>query len=158
MYEQPLPAGADELSTQATSQTEGGISDFHFPKAMSDAQRREFAVHLRGLPHEQAQNVLDEIAGRMAVTEVRNPVGYGATLVKRAKLGTFQRQVGLKIAERRAADRRQEARLRDSRTVAKLDANESLARLPKGLRERLEAIRASVTARSTGDSEDDPAD
>jgi hypothetical protein len=158
MYEQPLPAGTDELSTQATSQTEGGISNFHFPKAMSDAQRREFAVHLRGLPHEQAQDVLDEIAGRMAMTEVRNPVGYGASLVKRAKRGTFQRQVGLKIAERRAANQRHEARLRDNRTPANLPAEESLARLPKELREPLEAIRAGVMVRSMDDSKDDSAD
>ena len=124
------------------------------PKRNSTSLPRIF----RRVPHKQAQDVLDEIAGRMAMTEVRNPVGYGVALVRRARAGKFQRQVGLKIAERRAADRRHEARLRDSRTVAKLCANESLARLPKELREPLEAIRASVMVRLSGDSEDSPAD
>jgi hypothetical protein len=158
LYKQLLPEVADRPDAGVTDGEHGSSGQLCFPKAMSDAQRHELDVHLRQLPQQQAQDVLDEIAGRMALTEVRNPIGYGAALVRRAKLGKFQRQLGLRIAQGRVAEQQHEARLRDNRTAANLSAEASLARLPKELREPLEAIRASVMARSVDDATDGTAD
>lgn len=145
MYEKLLQAGAGDAGVQAT---EGSRGDFHFPKSMSDAERNELGMHLRYLSHEQAQEVLDELAGRMEGTAVHNPIGYGAALARSAKTGKFQRQVGLRIAERRAAEQRHQVRLRDSRTATDVSGNGSPRQLPKDLRLRIEAIRAKALERS----------
>jgi hypothetical protein len=152
MYEQLLQAGAGCAGAQAR---QGGSSDFHFPKSMSDAERRELGMHLRCLSHEQAQDVLDELAGRMEDTDVHNPIGYGAALARSAKSGKFQRQLGLKIAERRAAEQRHQARLSDSHTATDLSGSESPTLLPNGLRVRIEAIRAKALQQSDPTSSDD---
>jgi hypothetical protein len=158
LYKQLLPEVGDRPDAGSTD-GEQGSGELCFPKAMSDAQKHELDVHLRQLSRQQAQDVLDEIAGRMALTEVRNPIGYGAALVRRAKLGKFQRQLGLRIAQGRVAEQQHEARVRDTQTVASLSASESIARLPKNLRAPMEAIRArSLSRLQTAESDDDPAD
>jgi hypothetical protein len=159
LYKQLLPEVADRPDAGSTDGKQGSRGELCFPKAMSDAQKHELAVHLRQLSRQQAQDVIDEIAGRMALTEVSNPIGYGAALVRRAKLGKFQLQLGLRVAQGRAAEQQLEARIRDARTGASLSVSESIARLPKNLRAPMEAIRArSLSRLQTGESDDGPPD
>ena len=154
VYEQLLPV-ADVNATAGVRAGDKHGGELCFPKAMSDAQRHELEPHIRELSHQQAQDVLDEIAGRMTVTEVHNPVGYGAELVRRAKSGKFQRQVGLKVAARRAAEQEHEARLRNSRATLSSPSSGSPGRLSKRLRASLEAIRPrSMADADPGHSED----
>ena len=110
----PLPQlreenASDGAETKANAACGG--RDLCFPKALSTAQRPAIERLLQGLEERDAQQVLDELAGRMASTAVRNPVGYCAALVERLKRGTFRLELGLAIAEGRAAQRRHEDRL-----------------------------------------------
>jgi hypothetical protein len=156
MYEPPLRTGdAKAIDAPTTQGQRSGSDELCYPKAISDGQRYELEVLVRELPQHQAQQVLDELAGRMAIAAVRNPVGYVAELVRRATTGNFQRQLGMQIAERRAAEQQRRERLRDSRTAITSQAKESVARLPAELRASLEALRARAAARSHDDSSDD---
>jgi hypothetical protein len=68
---------------------------------------------------QDAQSLLDELAGRLGQAHVRsdqivNPVGYLRSLIARADAGEFTSELGPAIAEarRRLTDRRREARPR----------------------------------------------
>ena len=109
-----------------------GGGDLSFPKALSTAQRRAIERLLQGLEERDAQQVLDELAGRMASTAVRNPVGYCAALVERLKRGTFRLELGLAIADRRAVQRHRDG-LRSERMAADIP-------LPKEIPESVRAM------------------
>ena len=134
---QPQPRqenASDEAETTAKAVCGGG--DLCFPKALSTAQRRAIARQFEGLKACDAQQVLDELAGRMASTTVRNPVGYCAALVASLKRGTFRLELGLAIAERRAAQRHREDLLSE-RGAASQSAETPL---PKGIPESVRAM------------------
>lgn len=56
--------------------------------------------------------ILDELAGRMAREKVHNPIGYGLGMIKKLKQGQFVPELGIRVAERRAADQLREQVLR----------------------------------------------
>ena len=82
-------------------QTPGrGSGELCFPKTVSEAQCRELEKRVAGLTREVAQQVLDELAGRMAVEQVRNPIRYCAALVASVRRGEFQPELGVEVAAR----------------------------------------------------------
>lgn len=103
----PQENASDEVDTTAKA-VGGGGGDLCFPRALSTAQRRAIARQLEGLEAYDAQQVLDELEGRIASTTVRNAVAYCAGLVARLKRGEFRLERGLAIAAQRAAQRRRE--------------------------------------------------
>jgi len=62
----------------------GGGGELGFPKQLAPPQRRALHDRLTVLNHGQAQQILDELSGRMAVAQVKNPLRYCATLIERA--------------------------------------------------------------------------
>ena len=144
----PLP-GADKHRS-AVLQAEQGVDSggLEYPNALSPAQRRAVASHVSRIVNEQAQQVLDELAGRMATTQVRNPVRYCAQLVKRLEQGKFTAELGLAIAERRAA-RQQAAYGRSLNGAASREqANRCMSTLPEALRKPLERISEHTATRA----------
>ena len=118
---------SDGAETTGESVRSGG--DMCFPKALSTAQRRAIERQLEGLDACDAQQVLDELAGRLAGKMVRNPVGYCAALVASLKRGEFRLERGLAIAEQRAAQRH-----REGLSIAHTSASQSAEiALPKGI-------------------------
>jgi hypothetical protein len=120
------------LTTQHTPSTGRRVDDiaaaeqrrervFCFPKGLSSAQESALFRQLSGLSEEKVQQVLDELAGRMSVSQVRNPVRYCAALAASARRGQFLPELGRQVAERRAA-----LRERDDAATARVTAIEDV--------------------------------
>ena len=101
--------------------------------------------------------MLDELAGRMAVTRVKNPVRYCAVLIERMRRGEFVPELGLGIADARQADiARQVERARFDQVSAG-ELKREVVKLPQKLREAVERARAKsnvppLDARATQES------
>jgi hypothetical protein len=118
---------------------------------VTNAQRQALRHHLAGLSNENAHRVLDELAGRMQLTAVNNPIRYCAALVGRLNGGVFTPELGLQVADRRLAETRREARLREPLDAANAAANVQGDRIPEGIRASLERLRARANSRPPND-------
>lgn len=142
-YPTPLPPAFGAGATAKLKQTPGrGGGEFCFPKAVSEAQCRELEKRVAGLSREVAQQVLDELAGRMAMEQVRNPIRYCAALVASARRGEFQPELCVQVADQRAVDQQREAQRRASVAAARIAHKASEKSLPQSLRAPLERMRA----------------
>jgi hypothetical protein len=121
-------------------QARRGGTDLCFPKTLSKIEERELCSHLALLSHEAAQQVLDELAGRMNTTVVRNPIRYCLSLIDRLERGLFTSELGLQVAQRREADRRHEAMLRVPPAIS-INAGQAVNSLPDVMRATLERMR-----------------
>jgi hypothetical protein len=136
-----LPGGACDAGASIVSP-----SVLCFPDTLSVSDRDALARHLRALSEEQAQQVLDELAARMSRSMVRNPVGYGAELVKRLQRGQFVPATGSRLAQGREMVSRAAAQVGASVRPSGGDC----PTLPRALAERLERIRPRLSATSDG--------
>src|SRR5450755_693617 len=143
---QPPQARGEETETQ-----DRGGGDLCFPNAVTRSQRQVLRHHLAGLSNEDAQRVLDELAGRMQLTAVNNPIRYCAALVGRLHRGVFTPELGLQVAEKRLAETRREARLREPLGTAKAAVNVQGGRLPEALLAPLERMRVRAISRPPND-------
>ena len=81
-------------------------SELYFPDGISANERDLALMYLKPIPLDQRQDVLDEWNGRLQSATNRNapidnPIGYLATLCRRAKSGEFQLTIGLRIRDKR---------------------------------------------------------
>jgi hypothetical protein len=112
-----------------------------FPQRLSESQRAALHHQLDGLPRHTAQQILDELAGRMQCSEVKNPIGYAGTLIRRARDGSFAPELALAVADarhRREEDLRQRA---EQEAAALLVLRETPVTLPEPLREALDRMQ-----------------
>ena len=83
---------------------------FTHPAGLSPPELAEADRKLAGLPSELAQQLLDELAGRMASGQIRgSPLSYLRGLIARAKQGTFTPECAVTVAADREQRRRSEA-------------------------------------------------
>ena len=139
----PRQSDVDRAAGAAIERDEvaGGVRDWEFPEALSAGQIGALRDVLIGIEANTCQQVLDELAGRMRVGEINNPIRYFAALIERAKCGQFKPELGIRIAEARTA-RLQHAERDAARTNADRGSTEAtLRRLPDKLRESLERMR-----------------
>ena len=136
----PLPTRA--LQADDDDGRGGGV--LCFPKALSKVQEHELGSHLARLSHDAAQQILDELAGRMNTTAVRNPIRYCLSLIDRLERGLFTRELGLQVAQQREADRRHEALQRAPPAIS-MSAGQAINSLPNALRATLERMRLIST-------------
>lgn len=97
----PLPMESPSVICKSV---EGGSEwiDLEYPATLSAAERDGAAKRLAGLPAPLAQQLLDELAGRMVANAIRTtPLAYLRGLVKRAQVGAFTPEVALEFADRR---------------------------------------------------------
>src|SRR5208283_1746483 len=99
----PQPGSGGESDEVRVNTGSGG--EFFFPKGLTPSQHHALQDRLAKLTSAEAQQVLDELAGRMGVTPVKNPIRYCAVLASRMKRGAFAPELGLKIADARQTDR-----------------------------------------------------
>ncbi len=114
----------------------GGLGCLIYPEAFSPSERTEAAQRLHGLPTELAQDILFELAGRIRLTAVKNPLRYLTALTQSAKTGTFKPDLAQRLREnheRRIAADEHLARDEAQRNAAALPIN--LDRLSPRLRE-----------------------
>lgn len=128
-------------------------SNLVFPPRLTESQRTALRHQLDALPRHTAQQILDELAGRMQWSEVKNPVGYAGTLIRRARDGSFAPELALAVADarhRREEDLRQRA---EHEAAALRVLRETPVTLPEPLREALDRMqRRSREQPSNGDS------
>jgi hypothetical protein len=80
-----------------------------FPKQLSEAEQRVAEKLLRPFPPALAQQLLDELSGRLAANAIRlSPLGYLRGLVRRARAGEFTPEVALQVASTRERCRQTE--------------------------------------------------
>lgn len=121
------PGGGDNHGTQTTTDppsdsqvkppprvTEAG--DLAYPARLSAKEREIARQQLQALPLNVAQQVLDELAGRLQRNAVRgSPLSYLRALIKSAVLGEFMPEVGVSVAQaREKATRRTAPTARES--------------------------------------------
>lgn len=86
----------------------GGDFDLIFPKQIGAKQQDAIRQALTTSDQEQAQNLVDELAGVMKTQDVKNPVSYFAGIIRRFNAGDFVPTAGPAVAEARER-KRQEA-------------------------------------------------
>ena len=124
--------------------SQGGGGELCYPKSLTPAQRLALRDRLAVLMHDPAQQILDELSGRLAIVQVKNPLRYCAVLITRMQRGRFLPELGLKVAEARAAEIGRHAVLA---RIKKITAIESAQRRALPPRQR-EAIRRMRTISS----------
>lgn len=117
-------------------------SELCFPKDLTPGQRNAISHQLNDLTSEDAQQILDELAGRMNATQVGNPIRYCAALVQRLKVGQFGLELGVAVAERRAAQEQYDVRLNRPPSGRETATKEQLDHLPGDVRASLERMRS----------------
>ena len=115
--------------------------DFEFPEGLSAGQVEVLRDVLSELPASQVQQVLDELAGRMKVDRITNPIRYCVALAKRFERGQFTPALGIRIAEKRAAEGQYSEQKRVQATVDRSTLEATIERLPDDLRASLERMR-----------------
>ena len=132
-------------------QAGGGAGDLIFPEEML-LPEREAARQLLQDSGEQAQALLDELAGRLQAHAVRSsPVGYLRGLIARAEAGTFLPELGPRIASERrqrqlAAEQRRASEAQERRHEAERTTPEYQARV-RTQREKLSQLRDDMKQR-----------
>jgi len=94
-----------EITTTTTEQTGCCSSSdlkFIFPKGIIDSQKISIMRLLSQCP-DKSQQIIDELAGRMKIEEVKNPVGYIKGILKNIENEPFDPELALGIAETRDA-------------------------------------------------------
>src|SRR5208283_516457 len=134
--ESPPPRPGSGGESDAVRANTGGGGEFFFPRGLTDSQRHALQDRLAKLTSAEAQQVLDELAGRIAVTPVKNPIRYCAVLASRMKRGAFAPELGLKIADARQADRA------PTKQMPPAESQLDLTKLPMDVRETVERLRA----------------
>jgi hypothetical protein len=87
----------------------------------------------------------------MNTTQLRNPIGYCAALIARIESGQFTLELGGRVAEQRAAERRRQALIRDEAGVADAAAHAAATALPEDIRSALERMRQKALSLPASD-------
>lgn len=123
---QPLVTATDAVVFKSVASGSEELFKLEYPRALSAAEREEAGKRLAGIPADLAQQLLDELAARIAANVIQTtPLAYLRGLTTRARAGTFTPEGALQIANNRkrraeveAALRRNEASYRDCPPVA----------------------------------------
>jgi hypothetical protein len=95
----------------------------------------------------------------MAREKVHNPIRYGVVLIEKLRRGEFRPEVGLPVAERRAADRLREQVLRGPWTTPDATSNPSTRAIPPIARAVMDRLRGQPVSVQTnvraGDAQPD---
>jgi Helix-turn-helix domain len=124
-----------------------GGGDLCYPKSLTLAQRHALHDRLAVLTQDQAQQILDELSGRLAIAQVKNPLRYCAVLIKRMQRGMFFPELGLNVAGAREAETARHALLARIENVAAIASSAQRRALPPRQREAIRRIRTISSTR-----------
>jgi hypothetical protein len=156
----PIPQQPPVQSATGSAATSGSAdsdrSVLCFPKAISPTQQQALARQLTALANDDAQQILDELAGRMNASQIRNPVRYCARLVERFKRGEFRLELGRIVARKRNDRRDPAAALTDFPNANQARTDRAIDGLPPRIRDSLERMRPGSNS-DQNDSDSDAA-
>jgi hypothetical protein len=138
--EPPLPPPAPDRTTGPCPPAGSGGGDLLYPKNLTPRQRQALQDRLTVLTDDQAQQVLDELSGRMAIAQVKNPLRYSATLIARMRRGEFLPELGLKVGEMRQTEVARRAEVLRIETISASGSRPELREIPIEFRETMERI------------------
>ncbi len=129
-------------------QSGGAGSAVELPSALSPIEAVEARQRLEPLPAELAQQVADELAGRLAAGTIRSsPLAYLRGLCSRALDGSFTPEMAHAVAAARETRRRTASALAQADravTLPPADPNHPLAKRMLDLQRRIAARRAAA--------------
>jgi len=96
---------------------------------------------MTALANDDAQQILDELAGRMNATQVRDPLRYCARLVERFKRGEFRLELGQVVARKRDDRRDTAAAPTNFLNANGASIHRAITGLPPRIRDALERMR-----------------
>lgn len=100
----------NELPLQPPSAVE--VAELHFPLRLPMSERAAIETLLSGIPHAQAQELLDELAGALATQTIKTtPVRWFRGLVQRFRAGSFSPCAAAGVAERRRREEKAQLRI-----------------------------------------------
>lgn len=114
-----------------------------FPGAFSDEDRKNASRQLQNIPLEQAQLVLDELAGRMRLSEVREPLRYLQSLILSSRSGEFVPELAMREQKNRRLMYANKARLEDD-SVSITSMETILHSLPSAMQSSLQSIKERI--------------
>lgn len=153
--ESPQPPKPDAGPVVSESAESGGeeLSTLEYPEGLSAGERDQARTKLAGLPADLAQQLLDELAGRMAVGAIQvAPLAYLRGLIKKAHVGEFTPEAALRVADTRRRRYQTEAALQRLEAVRNESLPPDTVIADNPLIQRLAAIRDKAR-RCDGDSE-----
>jgi len=140
--ESPLPPRSYGGRQVAAASVDDGGGDLFFPNGLTHAQKQALHSRVGVITPQLAQQALDELAGRMAINLVKNPVRYYAALIERMQRGDFLPELGLNVAARRRAELARRAMLTQIEEAADIASKQDVQRLPANLRRAVERMRS----------------
>ena len=152
--ESPQPPMTEAVPVASGSAESGGgeLSELDYPKGLSASERSEARKRLANLPADLAQQLLDELAGRMAAGAIQvAPLAYLRGLVKRARAGEFTPEAALRVAETRKRRLQAEAALRRVEGIRNESPPPDMDLVDNPLIQRLAAIRDKAQRRNWSD-------
>ena len=149
IIESPLPPNTSApLKASGTQATVGGGGDWNqleYPNGFLDQERRLANRLLAEFPTAIAQQLLDELAGRMAGDTIRSaPLAYLRGLARRAKVGDFTPELALRVAGARKRRRQVETALRRGEAACEKDLAANAANKDDPLVRRLATLRSRL--------------
>lgn len=107
----PNTESTAENTTTTTENTKnggccGGELTIIFPNGLLITQRRAL-TKLLVCHQKDAQAIIDELAGRMKISDVKNPVGYVRGIIRNIGEDGFEPELGLAISEARDSREKQ---------------------------------------------------
>lgn len=148
---QPPKPNTNPVDFESAESGCGELSVLEYPEGLSAGERGEARKKLAGLSTDLAQQLLDELAGRMAAGAIRvTSLAYLRGLIKKAHAGEFTPEVALRVAETRKHRRLAEAALRCAETSRSKLPSPEMGDNDNPLIQRLTAIRDKVQRRKRG--------
>jgi len=116
-----------------------------YPKSLSPSERTVVEKQLVRFPTDVAQQLLDELAARLAAGAVHtSPIAYLRGMIKRAANGTFTPEGALRVADARRRARQIDA-MRDAAdrnvTMAAVNENDPLVRRLRAIQKKARTSR-----------------
>ena len=124
----------------------GGGGDLIYSKGLTPTQREALRKRFAVLAHDQAQQVLDELSGRMAIAQVNNPIGYCAALIESMQRGEFSPELALQVGDARQAEAARRAELARIKQSLVIESRSEPREIPIQFREAFERLRRRSSA------------
>lgn len=148
------PPTTEAITPSVSESTEGGgeeVSTLVYPKGLAASERTEALKRLAGLPADLAQQLLDELAGRMDADLVRvAPLAYLRGLIRKARAGEFTPETALRVAETRRRRQQTEVALQRLEAMRNESPPPDTSTKDNPLIQRLAAIKDKARRCSAG--------
>lgn len=105
----PKPPIETSIKTPLQKITSNDEEQLHIPDGISCVLKSEIIQKLSALEIEDRQQLVDELVGRMAISTVKNPIGYLGAMLKKFNVGEFTPELAQQVKSNRDTLRQRES-------------------------------------------------